>query len=82
MPVGQAQYGVQVALVHQVAANVGAYIALKQHVVGQHHSGAATRGQVAINVLQKTELLVGGGVGKVSACRQATTFFGAKGRIT
>ena len=37
---GQAQDGVQIAFVHQVAADVGADVALEQDVVGQHHRGA------------------------------------------
>jgi hypothetical protein len=57
---GQAQDGVQVALVHQVAADVGAHIAFKQHVVGQHHGGAAAGLEAAVDVLQKGELLVAG----------------------
>ena len=38
---GQAQDGVQVALVHQVGADLLAVAVVKQHVVGQHHGGPA-----------------------------------------
>jgi hypothetical protein len=55
---GQAQDGVQVALVHQVAANVGADVAFEEHVVGQHHGGAATGLEAAVDVLQEANCLL------------------------
>ncbi len=75
---GQAQDGVQVALVHQVAADVAADVALEQHVVGQHHGGAATGLEATVDVLQEGELFVAGGVGKVIAAGQAAAFLGAE----
>ena len=77
----QAQDGVQVALVHQVAADLLADIAFEQHVVGQHHGGATTGLQAAIDVLQEAELLVAGGIGEIIAGGQAAAFLGAEGRI-
>jgi hypothetical protein len=72
---------VQVALVHQVAADVGADVAFEQHVVGQHHGGTAAGFQAAVDVLQEGELLVAGGVGEVVPAGQAAALLGAEGRV-
>ncbi len=78
---GQAQDGVQVALVHQVAPDVGADAGFEQHVVGQHHGGAAAVLQAAVDVLQERQLLVAGAEGEVVAGRAAAAFGGAERRI-
>ena len=78
---GQAQDGVQVALVHQVGADLPAGVALEQHVVRHHHSGAAAGLEGAVDVLQKAELLVAGGEGEVGARRQPAALFGAEGWV-
>ena len=64
---GQAQDGVQVAFVHQVAADVGAFAGFKQYIIGQHHGGAAAGLEVTVDVLQKGELFVAGVVSEVVA---------------
>ena len=78
---GQPEDGVQAAFVHQVAAHVGAYAGFKQHVVGQHHGGAATVFEVAHDVLQKGQLLVAGDKRQVISRGAAAAFGGAKGRV-
>src|SRR5690606_14653845 len=79
---GQAQDGVQVALVHQVAAYVGADAGFEQYVVWQDHGGAATGFEVAVNVLQKGQLFVAGLVGEVVAGDAGVAAFaGAKGWV-
>lgn len=40
----QTQDGVQMAFVHQVATNIGALTAFKQHVIRHHHRRARPRG--------------------------------------
>ena len=57
---GQAQDGVQPALVHDVAPDVSAHAGFKQHVVGQHHGGAATGFE---QMLDEHEEEVGGFLG-------------------
>src|SRR5262249_15366248 len=72
----------QVALVHQVGADLPAGIALEQHIVGLHHGGAATGLEAAVDMLQKTELLVASGKSEVITRGQAAAFLGAKGRVS
>ena len=78
---GQAQNGVQAAFVHEHAANVRAYAGFKQHIVRQHHGGAATVLQVAHDVLHKGQLLVAGGKSQVIACGAAAALGRAKRRV-
>ncbi|MND55561.1 hypothetical protein D3C80_466490 [compost metagenome] len=79
---GQTQDGVQVALVHQIAAHLGTDPGFKQHVVGQHHGGAATGLEATIDVLQEGELLVAGLVGEIVAgIAGFAPLAGAKGRV-
>src|SRR5690554_6166003 len=79
---GQAQDGVQVALVHQVPAHVGAYAGFEQHVVWQHHGGAATGFEVTVDMLQKGQLFVAGFVGQVvTGDAGIAAFAGAEGRV-
>ncbi len=54
----QAQDGVQVALVHQVAMDLGTDTGLEQDVIRQHYSGRASGLEAAVDVLQEGELLV------------------------
>lgn len=77
----QAQDGVQVAFVHQVAADLRADVAFKQHIVRHHHGGAPAGGQSAVDMLQKAELFVAGRKGEIGAAWQAAAFFGAERRI-
>ncbi len=62
-------------------ADLLADVALEQHVVGQHHGGAAAGLQAAVDVLQEAELLVAGGEGEVVARGQPAAFLGAEGRV-
>ena len=71
----------QVALVHQVGADLPAGVALEQHVVGLHHGGAAAGLEAAVDVLQKAELLVAGGEGEVGTCGQPAALLGAEGWV-
>jgi hypothetical protein len=72
---------VQVALVHQVGADLAADVALEEDVVGQDDGGATAGLEATIDVLQKAELLVAGRKGEVGAGRQAAALLGAEGRI-
>ena len=63
----QSKNGVQVTLVHEVAANVFADAALEKDVVRQHDGGTASGQQAPINVLEKAELFVAGGKGEIRA---------------
>jgi hypothetical protein len=74
----QTQDGVQIAFIHQVAANIGADVGFEQHVIRQHHGSTATRLQAPVDMLQKAELFVVGGISKVIAAGQTAAFFGAK----
>ena len=78
---GETQDGVQVALVHEVAADVLADAGLKQNIVRQHHGGAASGQEVTVDVLEEAELFIAGGIGEIRAGGQAAAFFGAEGRI-
>ncbi len=71
----------QVALIHQVAADVGADACFEEHVVGQHDGGAATRLEAAVNVLQKGELLIAGLVGEGAGDAGVAAAGGAEGGI-
>ena len=57
----QAQDGVQVGVVEQLAADRLAGAALEQDVVGHDHGGAAAAVEHGADVLHEVELLVGGG---------------------
>src|SRR4051794_33442077 len=61
---GQTQDGVQVALVHQIGANLFADVAFEEHVIGQNHSSTTSGEEPTIDVLQKAELFIAGGKGK------------------
>ncbi|MNX94214.1 hypothetical protein D3C86_1264390 [compost metagenome] len=78
---GKAQDGVQVALVHQVTSHLSAHVGFKKYVIWQHDSGASTRFEPPVNMLEKGKLLVTGLMGEVVAGRAAATFGGAKGWI-
>ena len=73
----------QIAFVHQVGANPRAVAVDEQHVIRQHHGGACltVRFQAAVDVLQKIQLLVGGGKGEIVAGGALAAFLGAEGRI-
>jgi hypothetical protein len=58
---------VHVALVQQLLADGLARAALEQHVVGQHHGGAAVLLEQRLDVLHEVELLVAGGGPEVVA---------------
>jgi hypothetical protein len=64
---GQAQHGVNVAGLQQLAADLLARAALEQHVVGQHHRRLTVHLEHADDVLQEVELLVGRGFPEVLA---------------
>jgi hypothetical protein len=68
----------QVAFVHQVATDVGAYACFEQDVIGQHHSGAASRLQTAVDVLQEGQLFIAGGMREIAG--RATAAFGCAER--
>jgi hypothetical protein len=76
---GQLQDRVQIALVHQVGADLFAHVAFEQHIVGQHHRRPAAGAQGPIDGLQEAELLVAGGKSEIGAAGQTAALFGAKG---
>ncbi len=63
----QAQNRMKIALVHQVNTNLLSFTIRKENVIRQHHSGAGfpIRFQTTVNMLQKIQLLVAGGVGEI-----------------
>ena len=71
----------QVALVHQVGADLAPDVALEQDVVRQDHGGAPAGLEAPVDVLQEAELLVAGGEGEIGAGGQAAALLGAEGRI-
>ena len=71
----------QVALVHQVLADLAADVVLEEDIVGQDDRGAAAGFEAAVDVLQERELLVGGRVFEVVAGRAAAALFGAEGWV-
>ncbi|RMR25994.1 hypothetical protein ALP90_05675 [Pseudomonas amygdali pv. ulmi] len=77
----QSQDGVQVALVHQVAANIGADAGFEQYVVRQYHSSSAARFQASVNMLKEGQLLVAGLVSQVITGRATAAFGCAERRV-
>ena len=72
----------QVALVHEVSADVCADVGFEKDVVRQHDGGTALGLEATVDVLQECELLVGRGEGEILAGGQAAAFLGAKGRVS
>ena len=56
----QPQDGVQVALVHQVGADLLPGVVLKENIVGKHHGSPSTGLEVPVDVLDEGQLLVAG----------------------
>ncbi|MNJ55856.1 hypothetical protein D3C77_513750 [compost metagenome] len=71
----------QIALVHQIPAHVGADPSFEQYVIGQHHCRTPTWLETTIDVLQEGQLLVTGLVGQVIAGRTATAPGGTERRV-
>lgn len=79
----QAQDGVQVAFLHEVAADRLAIAVREQHIVGQDDGGArlAVGLEAAIDVLEEVELLVARRVGEIVARRALAALLRAERRI-
>ena len=60
---GQAENGMQIAFIHQVAANFFSITIGKEHIVRQHYSGPgfAVGLQAAVDMLEEVQLFVAGG---------------------
>lgn len=80
---GQAKNGMQVALLHQVAADALTIAVSKQNVVWQNNcrTSAAVLIQATVDVLQEVQLFVAGGESKVVTGSTFSSFLGAEGRI-
>ena len=71
----------EIALVHEVRADLLADALLEEHVVGEHDGRAAAGLQAAVDVLEEDELLVARRVGDVVARRAAAALLRAEGRV-
>lgn len=80
---GQTENGVQITLVHQVAADFLPVAVGKKHIVRQHHCGPGlTVGlQTALDVLEEVQLLVAGGESEVIPGGTLAALLGTEGRI-
>ena len=73
----------QIALVHQVTANLLAVAVGKEHIVRQHHGGTSlvVGFQAAVDVLEEVQLLVAGGEGEVVPGGALAALLGAEGGL-
>ena len=80
---GQAENGVQITLVHQVAADLLTVTIGKEHIIRQHHSSPCLTIclQAAVNVLEEVQLLVTGREGEVIPGGALAALLGAERRI-
>ena len=79
----QTQNSVQIALIHQIDTNLFAVTVGKKHIVRQHYSSArlAVSLQATVDMLQKVQLLIARGIGKVVTRCTLTALFRTEGRI-
>lgn len=77
----QSQDRMQIALLHQIAADIHPRVIFKEHIVWHHHRTAATRLQASVTVLQEAKLFITGDKGEIIPGGCASPFLGAKGGI-
>lgn len=79
-PGGEPEDRVQAALVHEVRPDLGADLALEEHVVREDHGGAFPGFEAPVDVLKEGELLVGCEVGEVLTGGSPPALLRAEGR--
>ncbi len=78
---GEAEDGVEIALLHEVPPDVFAHAGLEEDIVREDDGGASASGEATVDVLDEAELLVAGREGEVRAAGQAAALLRAEGRI-